>query len=85
MLLGGTKNEHFSCFHSSCQLGLSSDFLKMPQKFEREDSSHFYGLLRISEFTKIRFSIMQQKQTIPNLKALIWLYLLPQEQGHGIY
>ena len=55
----------------------------MPQKFERED---FYGLLRISEFTKVCFQLhMLQKQTIPNLKALIWLYLLPQEQGHGIY
>ena len=23
MLLGGSKDEHFSCFYSSCQLGLS--------------------------------------------------------------
>ena len=22
MMLGDTKNDHFSCFHSSCQLGL---------------------------------------------------------------
>ena len=24
MALGGSKDEHFSCFHSSCQLGLNS-------------------------------------------------------------
>ena len=26
MPLGGAKDEHFSCFHRSCQLGLNQEF-----------------------------------------------------------
>ena len=27
--LGGTKDEHFSCFHSSCQLGLTREIMML--------------------------------------------------------
>ena len=44
MLLGGAKDEHFSCFLSSCQLGLRDHLIKS-SSVSKEEKMLWYGTL----------------------------------------
>ena len=47
MLLGGSKDEHFSCFYSSCQLGLSIGAKLAFFTYFHEKGHHLWGGLYI--------------------------------------